>query len=164
MINNDTDTKIIGLVPIGSTVMITDSSDPRFPHPWTGRLVTVVSSTGGVGGIGGGGSVKITDESGNVSDVSRYTRVRSVPVDESPVVSRGTATVTRSDESDDMTDGERYVITLPSGLKIIVDDFTDQPIDRASVDVWVITDRNESVRVDIGDTPADGFATYTFPA
>lgn len=71
---NEPSPKIIGIVPVGSTVKITESADPRFPHPWSGRVVEIVSTTGGVGGIGGGGSVKITDGSTTV-DVSRYTRV-----------------------------------------------------------------------------------------
>lgn len=57
----------------------------------------------------------------------------------------------------------RYKITLPSGVVLLVDDETNTSnLTRATpqVDVWVNFPEGAGT-VEVGDTPADGFATWT---
>jgi hypothetical protein len=62
--------------------------------------------------------------------------------------------------ADTDTDGcARWIVVLPTGVRVTIDDRSAQD---STVDIWVddpFCDRTSIVA--IGDTPADGFATYT---
>lgn len=60
----------------------------------------------------------------------------------------------------DQTHGIRYLVYLPSGVRVTVDDVTHLD---GTVDVWVDTPVFGALAgtvVSIGDTPEDGFATF----
>jgi hypothetical protein len=59
----------------------------------------------------------------------------------------------------------RYAITLPSGVVLLVDDHSKgaaSALGEHAADVWVIPSEGKEVSVGIGDTPADGFASFYF--
>lgn len=69
--NKNTETRIIGLVPVGTTVTIAHDG-----HPHNGATVVVTGDNGATGGVAGGGVVWVTypGDDGPYG-ISRYTRV-----------------------------------------------------------------------------------------